>query len=69
MGKILPSLQVKETENQTKYIYVFGGQYQKMAAGEVHLSALLENRSARLECEKGYWGDAGSWRFPFHPEK
>lgn len=20
-------------------------------------------------CKKGYWGDAGSWRFPFHPEK
>lgn len=35
-----------------------------MATGEMHPSAVLQNRSSRLECEKGSWEDAGSWRFP-----
>lgn len=49
MGKILPSFFVEEAETQTKYIYVFGGEYQKMAtdAPQMHLSAVLQNGSAR----------------------
>lgn len=47
--KILPSLLVEEAENQTKYIYIYlGGEYQKMATGEMHLSAVLQNGSARV---------------------
>lgn len=64
-----PSISPGGRSRESKYIFIFGGDYQKMATEEMHLNAVLQNGSARLECEKGYCGDAGSLRFPFHPEK
>lgn len=33
------------------------------------MTAVLQNGSARLESKRGFWGAAGSQRFPFYPEK
>lgn len=49
-GKENPSISPggRSRESNKVYIYIFGGEYQKMATGEMHLSAVLQNGSARV---------------------